>query len=103
MKFHILIISIIVGSILSAGTIDFKQYDIDANPKDLVWCGPARDTVIVVTELNSLYRSDDKGFTWKKLNDIMTNTGKQELDDNENEVKNIIYNLINRSEKFLEF
>lgn len=90
MKFNILIILLMIGSIFSSGKVDFKQYDIDAHPKDLVWCGPNRDTVLVVTEMNSLYRSDDKGFTWKKMNDVMTTTGKQELEDHENEV-NLIH------------
>jgi hypothetical protein len=91
MKCHITIISLLIASILSAGTVEFKQYDIDANPKDLIWCGPSRDSVLVLTELNSLYRSDDKGFTWKKLNDVILNTGRLELDDNENEVKCYIF------------
>jgi hypothetical protein len=86
MKYNLIVISVLIGCILSSGKIDFKQYDIDANPKDLVWCGPNRETVFVLTELNSLYRSDDKGFSWKKMNDIMTNTGKQELEEHENEV-----------------
>jgi len=94
MKCHITIISLLIASIISAGTVEFKQYDIDANPKDLVWCGPSRDSVLVLTELNSLYRSDDKGFTWKKLNDVILNTGRLELDDNENEVNYNIYFLI---------
>jgi hypothetical protein len=85
----IIIILLISGCVIS-GTIDFKQYDIDAQPVDLVWCGTNRDTVFIVSELNSLYRSDDRGFSWKKLNDILTNTGKNELDENDNEVSYLI-------------
>jgi hypothetical protein len=84
--FRILILSVLAYCVLS-GTIDFKQYDIDAQPVDLVWCGANRDTVFIVSELNSLYRSDDRGFSWKKLNDVLTNTGKSELDENDNEVR----------------
>jgi hypothetical protein len=80
--FIILVLTINIKS----GTIDFKQYDIDAQPIDLHWCGENRDTVFIVTELNSLYRSDDRGFSWKKLNDILMNTGKSELEENDNEV-----------------
>jgi hypothetical protein len=82
---YIIIILLITTQILT-GTVDYKQYDIDAQPVDLIWCGQSRETVFVVTELNSLYRSDDRGFSWKKLNDILLNTGKNELDENENEV-----------------
>lgn len=72
---------------LCAGTVDQRQYDLDADAKDLVWCGPSRDIVFILTELNSLYKSEDKGFTWKKMNDIMSNSGKETLEENENEVK----------------
>jgi hypothetical protein len=81
-----ILILITISHYTISGSVDFKQYDIDSQPIDLVWCGPTRDTVFVVTELNSLYRSDDKGFSWKKLNDVLLNSGKAELDENENEV-----------------
>jgi hypothetical protein len=100
--FQKLLIAMLIGSIFT-GTIDFKQYDIDAQPIDLHWCGPSRDTVFVVTELNSLYRSDDRGFSWKKLNDILTNTGKNELEQNDNEVRFIVYPLGRENLKNITF
>jgi hypothetical protein len=69
-----------------SGEIEHKQYDLDSPPKDLVWCGPNRESVLLLSELDSLYKSEDKGFTWKKLNDILTTTGKDQLEENENEV-----------------
>lgn len=89
-KYHYMVLFtfLITGQgILCAGNISTKVYDLDSTPKDLIWCGPSRDTVIVLTEQSSLYKSDDRGFSWKKLNDILTNTGKNELEENENEVK----------------
>ena len=70
-----------------SGNVSTKKYDIDAAPKDLVWCGTSRETVLLLSENNSLYRSDDKGFNWRLLNGILTSTGKEQLDENENEVK----------------
>ncbi len=90
----------LISYVLSAGNIDTKKFDLDSPPKDLVWCGTSRETVLLLTENNSLYRSDDKGFNWRLLNGILTSTGKDQLDDNENEVEyyffksNIIF-LIN--------
>lgn len=72
---------------IAPGTIDTKKFDVDSAPKDLVWCGTSRETVLLLTENNSLYRSDDKGFNWRLLNGILTSTGKDQLDENENEVK----------------
>ena len=74
-----------------AGVVDFKLTDLDSPPLDLVWCGSGHETVLVLTETNSLYRSDDKGFSFKKLNDVLIHTGKQELEENENEVNKTIY------------
>jgi phosphoserine aminotransferase len=86
-KFIQILIFISLSSHIISGNIDYKQYDIDAQPVDLVWCGPTGTTVFIVTELSSLYTSEDRGFSWKKLNDILINTGKNELDENEEQVK----------------
>lgn len=74
-------------SIMTEGNIEVKQFDLDGPPKDLVWSGNSRETVLLLTENNSLYRSDDKGFNWRLLNGILTTTGKDQLEENENEVK----------------
>jgi hypothetical protein len=66
--------------------VSTKKYEIDSNPRDLIWCGTSRETVLLLSENNSLYRSDDKGFNWRLLNGILTSTGKNELDENDNEV-----------------
>jgi hypothetical protein len=82
---------LLLAYVMSSGTIEHKQYDLDAPPKDLVWCGPNRESVLLLTETDSLYRSEDKGFTWKKLNDILITTGKEQLEESENEVNKISY------------
>ena len=84
--FKLFLLLLFFSLVYSAGTVEHRQYDLDAPPKDLVWCGVNRDTVLLLTEVNSLYKSEDKGFSWKKLNDIFTNTGKDQLEENDNEV-----------------
>lgn len=69
-----------------SGTVDLKLFEIDANVNDIIWCGNNQESILALTELSSVYKSEDHGFTWKKLNDIFQNTGKQELEENENEV-----------------
>jgi len=93
MKYNIkitkLVISIQILTIISyifCGEIDTKSYIIDSPLKEMIWCGDSRETVLVLTETNSLYRSEDKGFNWRPLNGILTHTGVNELEDNENEV-----------------
>ena len=68
------------------GIVNFRLTDLDSSPINLIWCGVQKDTVLILTEKNSLYRSDDLGFNFRKLNDVLTHTGKQELEDNENEI-----------------
>lgn len=81
-----LILSLFSHSLSFSGNVSTKIYNIDAAPKDLIWCGTSRETVLLLSENNSLYRSDDKGFNWRLLNGILTSTGKEQLDENENEV-----------------
>lgn len=81
-------------SIMTEGNIDIKQFDLDGPPKDLVWSGNSSETVLLLTENDSLYRSDDKGFNWRLLNGILTTTGKDQLDENENEVKKMFLSII---------
>jgi hypothetical protein len=96
-----LLIFILSVNLIAAGTVDFKSFDLDSTPRDIVWCGSTRDTVFVLSETNSLYRSDDKGFSWKKLNDIMINTGKEQLDPEENEIGKVQEIIISPVDKNL--
>jgi hypothetical protein len=93
-KIYLILIAIfqlILSSVFSiSGNIGTKKFDIDSAPKDLVWCGASRETVLLLSENSFLYRSDDKGFNWKVLNGILTSTGKDQLDENENEVNKYI-------------
>ncbi len=79
----------LIPSIYSLGNVDFKLNEIDSTVNDIIWCGNNQETILALTELSSVYKSDDRGFTWKKLNDIFQNTGKLELEENENEVNNV--------------
>jgi len=88
---NILIIFILFNSLSitnSIGNIDFKLFELDSNVNDIIWCGNNKESIILLTEMYSLYKSDNRGITWKKLNDILLLTGKEEVADG-NEV-NII-------------
>lgn len=77
------------------GNIETKTYELDSPSKDLIWCGASQETVLILTENNSLYRSDDKGFNWRLLNGILNNTGKGQLEENDNEVNFFYFFHIN--------
>jgi hypothetical protein len=83
---HLLVYLSLFLCVCSKGEVNFKLIELDSPPQDITWCGSSKDTVLVLTERNSLYRSDDKGFSYKKLNDVLTHTGKQELEESDNEI-----------------
>jgi hypothetical protein len=84
--FKILLSLLCICLITCEGTVNFKLTELDSTPTNLIWCGTHRDTVLILTEKNSVYRSDDLGFNFKKLNDILQHTGKQELEEQDNEI-----------------
>ena len=74
--------------------------DIDSKVKEIVWCGNSNEVLLALTEMDSLYISDNKGFMWKKLNDLITHTAKTELEDQEIEigkVSKILYPQLTRT------
>jgi hypothetical protein len=71
-------------------TPDLKTSELDSSPVELIYCGAGRDNILIITETSSLYVSNNKGFSFKKLNDIITHTGKETLEENENEVNYFI-------------
>ncbi len=48
--------------------IGFKLNHLDSALVDIIWCGNENDdnTVLVLSEKGSVYRSGDKGMTWEK-------------------------------------
>ena len=66
--------------------IDINSYELDSSPKDLRWCGAGNKIAFMLTLDNSLYKTEDKGKHWKKMNDLFTNLGKEELEEKETEV-----------------
>ena len=45
---------------------------LDSSIKEVRWCGKTtQEILLALTERGSVYRSSDKGFTWKKINDLI--------------------------------
>lgn len=44
---------------------------LDSEIKDIRWCGKtSKESLLALTEKGSVYKSVDKGFHWRKLNEI---------------------------------
>ena len=71
--------------------IDINSYELDSPPKDLRWCGSGNKIAFMLTSENSIYRTEDKGKHWQKMNDLFTNLGKEELEEKETEVGKVSY------------
>lgn len=47
--------------------IDYNKYELDSMVNDMMWCGAQNEAILVLTQLGTVYRSRDKGSSWKKL------------------------------------
>lgn len=48
----------------------YSTTNLDSSVKEVHWCGsPSNQSLLVLTEKASIYKSSDKGFTWRKIND----------------------------------
>jgi Ni/Co efflux regulator RcnB len=47
--------------------IDYNRYDLDTPVSDMMWCGTSNEVILVLTESGTVYRSRDRGATWRKL------------------------------------
>lgn len=68
--------------------IDYNKYEIDANVNDMMWCGNQNEVILVLTQRGTVYRSRDRGSSWKKLQSVMAQAGSQ-VADPEQEVSDI--------------
>ena len=79
-----------ISHVTSLGIVDFKLLEIDSNIVEIVWCGHKQDSIIVLTELTSIYKSNDHGLTWIQLNNSFPNTGNPKLEKDNKEVRQIL-------------
>jgi hypothetical protein len=60
--------------------VDFNKYELDSAVGDMMWCGKDNEVTLVLTGKGSVYRSRDRGFTWKKLQSAMATAGGEVAD-----------------------
>ena len=54
-----------------ADKIDFKTFDLDGQVHDLMWCGFNDEIVLMHTADGTIYRSRDRGLSWKRLKSLL--------------------------------
>ena len=63
--------------------VNFQVFEIDSALKDIMWCGPTNEVILVQSNSGTIYRSRDRGDSWKKMHSIMKQTGERVVDDGE--------------------
>ena len=61
--------------------VSFQIFEIDGPLQDIMWCGNTNEVILVQTDAGTIYRSRDRGVSWKKLHSYMHQTGMNVLDD----------------------
>jgi len=51
-----------------------------------MWCGSTNEVLLVQSEAGTIYRSRDRGDSWKKLHSIMHQTGLSVMDDGQTDI-----------------
>ena len=51
--------------------VSFNIFEIDNRLIDILWCGNTNEVILVQTDAGTIYRSRDKGDSWKKLRSMM--------------------------------
>ena len=60
-----------VVNAVNSDKVSFQVFEIDSPLLDIMWCGPTNDVILVQSDVGTVYRSRDRGDSWKKLHSIM--------------------------------
>lgn len=63
--------------------VDFQTFDIDGQVHDLMWCGAQDEVVLLHTAEGTIYRSRDRGLSWKRLRALLSQTGLGVADEDQ--------------------
>mmetsp|Transcript_2618 Transcript_2618/g.4051 ORF Transcript_2618/g.4051 Transcript_2618/m.4051 type:complete len:159 (+) Transcript_2618:90-566(+) len=50
---------------------------------DIMWCGPTNEVILAQSLHGTVYRSRDKGDSWKRLHSMMHQSGSSVADENQ--------------------
>jgi len=64
-----------------AAKVDFQTFDLDGQVHDLMWCGFNDETILMHTTDGTIYRSRDRGLSWKRLKNLLQKQANQVADE----------------------
>lgn len=60
--------------------------EIDSALVDIMWCGNTNEVILVQSTRGTIYRSRDRGDSWKKLHSLMLKTGASVIEEGEQDI-----------------
>ena len=54
-----------------SSSIDFQTFELDGEVKNLLWCGTNDEIILLQAADGTVYRSRDRGQSWKRLKSLM--------------------------------
>ena len=64
-----------------SSSVDFQMYDIDGQVHDILWCGEQDEIVLMHTDEGAVYRSRDKGSSWKQIHSQLGRHASEVVDE----------------------
>ena len=66
-----------------SAAVDFQTFDLDGQVHDLMWCGYNDEIVLMQTSDGTVYRSRDRGLSWKRLRSLLHKQGYHVADEDQ--------------------
>lgn len=76
----LLLFSLVAAS-PNTDTVELQALDLDSPVVDVLFCGPENDITLTLTQKHSVYRSENKGFSWRLLQNILEREGMVHAED----------------------
>ena len=48
-------------------SVDFQTFELDGEVRNILWCGNNDEIILLLSSDGSIYRSRDRGASWKRL------------------------------------
>lgn len=80
-----------------ASAVDFQTFDLDGQVHDLMWCGYNDEVVLMQTSEGTIYRSRDRGMSWKRLKQLLVKSAATVVDEDQEVSRDLNSTIANDS------
>jgi hypothetical protein len=75
MDWHLLVLFSLLAAAAPSDKVNFQLLELDSPITSLTFCGDKGQALLALTQKNSVYRSENQGLAWRKINDILEREG----------------------------